>query len=286
MVGFTNNNPLLELYNVLRSHIGFQENSTIRKTSDDMIFKLILENNGCGFTDDSIYRFKMLQYTNNYGIYFVYGAKANDVNEFYDYIEFYGMRYLVVFMDYFKDFGKEYAHTIGTAYGYIVNKYKLIDKLINTLKNNPKDRRMVISLWQDAYLNTAVLPSCVWSSEWDVTDGKLNIWVHQRSCDVPLGLPFNVTQYAVLLSLIAQVTGLDVGTMDWSIKDAHIYINQIEGIKEQIKRYEELGDLSGAELWINKEVDDFYKFDNSRELKDIKVKKYKHHGPIKFPIAQ
>ena len=108
MVGFTNNNPLLELYNVLRSHIGFQENSTIRKTNDDMIFKLILENNGCGFTDDSIYRFKMLQYTNNYGIYFVYGAKANDVNEFYDYIEFYGMRYLVVFMDYFKDFGKEY----------------------------------------------------------------------------------------------------------------------------------------------------------------------------------
>ena len=185
-----------------------------------------------------------------------------------------------------KDFGKEYAHTIGTAYGYIVNKYKLIDKLINTLKNNPKDRRLVLSLWQDAYLDTAVLPSCVWSSEWDVTDGKLNMWVHQRSCDVPLGLPFNVTQYAVLLSLIAQVTGLEVGTMDWSIKDAHIYVNQIDGIKEQIRRYNELGDLSGAELWINKDIDDFYKFDNSRELKDIKVKKYKHHGPIKFPIAQ
>ncbi len=185
-----------------------------------------------------------------------------------------------------KDFGKDYAHTIGTAYGYIVNKYKLIDKLINTLKNNSKDRRLVLSLWQDAYLDTAVLPSCVWSSEWDVTDGKLNMWVHQRSCDVPLGLPFNVTQYAVLLSLIAQVTDLEVGTMDWSIKDAHIYVNQIDGIKEQIKRYDELGDLSGAELWINKDIKDFYKFDNSKDLKDIKVKKYKHHGPIKFPIAQ
>ena len=184
------------------------------------------------------------------------------------------------------DFGKEFAHTIGTAYGYIVNKYKLIDKLINTLKNNPKDRRLVISLWQDVYLDTAVLPSCVWSSEWDVTDNKLNIWVHQRSCDVPLGLPFNVTQYAVLLSLIAQVTNLEVGTIDWSIKDAHIYVNQVDGIREQIKRYDELGDLSGAELWLNKDIKDFYKFDNSKELKDIKIKKYKHHGPIKFPIAQ
>ena len=98
------------------------------------------------------------------------------------------------------DFGKEYAHTIGTAYGFIVNYYKLIDKLIYILKNNPKDRRLVLSLWQDAFLDTAVLPSCVWSTEWDVTDNKLNLWVHQRSCYVPLGLPFNVTQYAVLLS--------------------------------------------------------------------------------------
>src|SRR5699024_5086691 len=97
-------------------------------------------------------------------------------------------------------------------------KYQLIDHLIDTLKNNPNDRRMLISLWQNEHLKTAVLPSCVWSSEWDVTDGKLNMWVHQRSCDVPLGLPFNITQYAVLLSLIAQVCDLEVGTLDWSIK--------------------------------------------------------------------
>ena len=87
-------------------------------------------------------------------------------------------------------------------------------------------------------IDTAVLPSCVWSSEWDATDGKLNIWVHQRSCDVPLGLPFNVTQYAVLLMMVAQVTGLKPGTIDWSIKDAHIYVNQVDGIKEQLNRYE------------------------------------------------
>ena len=134
-----------------------------------------------------------------------------------------------------KDFGLEYANTIGTAYGWIVNKYKLIDELLNSLKNNPTDRRLIMSLWQNEWLKSAVLPSCVWSSEWDVTDGKLNAWVHQRSCDVPLGLPFNVTQYATLLTLIANVTGLKPGTLDWSIKDAHIYVNQVDGIKEQIK---------------------------------------------------
>ena len=130
-----------------------------------------------------------------------------------------------------KEFGLEYANTIGTAYGWIVKNYKLIDKLLWALKNNPTDRRLIMSLWQDIHLDTAVLPSCVWSSEWDVTNGKLNAWVHQRSCDVPLGLPFNVTQYATLLKLIANVTGLEAGTLDWSIKDAHIYVNQIDGIK-------------------------------------------------------
>ncbi len=188
--------------------------------------------------------------------------------------------------DIVKDFGVKYAHTIGTAYGYIVNKYKLIDKLINTLKTNKTDRRLVLSLWQDEYLDTAVLPSCVWSTEWDVTDGYLNMWVHQRSCDVPLGLPFNVTQYAVLLSLIAQVTNLKVGTINYSIKDAHIYVNQVNGIKEQIKRFEEQGDLEAPTLWINEEIKDFYQFDNSKDLKDIKVQNYQHMGSIKFPLAQ
>ena len=185
-----------------------------------------------------------------------------------------------------KNFGKEYAHTIGTAYGYIVNKFNFTDKIIHTIKNNPTDRRLVISLWQDDYLETAVLPSCVWSTEWDVSDGYLNMWVHQRSCDVPLGLPFNVTQYSVLLCMIARVCGLKPGKIDYSIKDAHIYINQIDGIKEQIKRFDEIGDLKAPTLWLNPEIKDFYDFDNSKDLKDIKIENYNHLGPIKFPIAQ
>lgn len=185
-----------------------------------------------------------------------------------------------------KDFGKQWAHTIGTAYGYIVNKFNLTDELIDKIKNNPEDRRMVMSLWQNDYLDTAVLPSCVWSSEWDVTDGKLNAWVHQRSCDVPLGLPFNITQYAVLLNMLAKTCNLKPGTLDWSIKDAHIYINQIDGIKEQIRRMDELGDYKAPELWINPDVNDFFDYDNSRDCKDVKVLNYKHHGKIKFPISK
>ena len=185
-----------------------------------------------------------------------------------------------------KDFGKQWAHTIGTAYGYIVNKFNLTDELIDKIKNNPEDRRMVMSLWQNDYLDTAVLPSCVWSSEWDVTDGKLNAWVHQRSCDVPLGLPFNITQYAVLLNMLAKTCNLKPGTLDWSIKDAHIYINQIDGIKEQIRRMDELGDYKAPELWLNPDVNDFFDYDNSRDCKDVKVLNYKHHGKIKFPISK
>lgn len=185
-----------------------------------------------------------------------------------------------------KYFGKEYAHTIGTAYGYIVNKFKMTQNLIDTLKNNPKDRRMVMSLWQNDYLDTAVLPSCVWSSEWDVTNGKLNCLVHQRSCDVPLGLPFNITQYATLLMLLARVTNLQPGTLNWSIKDAHIYVNQVDGIKEQINRFTTLEDLSAPTLWINPEIKDFFDFDSSKDILDIKLLDYKHHGKISFPIAQ
>ena len=215
-----------------------------------------------------------------------------------------------------KYYGKKFAHTIGTAYGYITNRYDFTNNLIETIRKDKNDRRMVKSMWQDEYLRGAVLPSCVWSTEWDVTGNRLNLHVHQRSCDVPLGLPFNVTQYATFLKMIAQVTGLEAGSISYSIKDAHIYMNQIEGIKKQISReklYNELSmntipvlqsrrdDLENKINYLSKE-DDLYKeidtelkiidmllyptkpileldksirefkdFDNSSELKDIKV---------------
>lgn len=230
-----------------------------------------------------------------------------------------------------KWYGKEYAHTIGTAYGFITNRYGYTEELIHTIKNMPTDRRMVYSLWQNEFLRTAVLPSCVWSTEWNVWRDTLNLQVHQRSCDVPLGLPFNVTQYATLLKMIAQVTDLEPGIISYSINEPHIYVNQLEGIKEQLRRvdtYEYLKDKSDLELlcemrnnllqmkYLNNESDkykkldsnnriinmilypkkpnleldpnikDFFDFDNSRDLSDIKVTNYKHMGKIKMPIAQ
>lgn len=186
---------------------------------------------------------------------------------------------------------EDFAHTIGTAYGWIVNKYQLTQSLIETLKADPANRRMVMSLWQNEWLPTAALPSCVWSNEWIVSGDRLNIMVHSRSNDAPLGLPFNITQYAVLCHLIAQTVGLKPGKMTYTISDAHIYENQIDGIKEQIRRRDEKLKKDGAlfpapKLWINPEITDFFSFDNSKELKDIKLENYEHQGKIAMPVTE
>jgi thymidylate synthase len=180
--------------------------------------------------------------------------------------------------------------TIGTAYGWVVNRYQLTQSLIETLKNDQTNRRMVMSLWQNEWIPTATLPSCVWSNEWIVSGDRLNLMVHSRSNDAPLGLPFNITQYAVFLSLIAQVVGLKPGKMTFTINDAHIYENQIDGIKEQLRRRDEIikerGKMYDApKLWINPEVKDFFAFDNSKELKDIQLIDYEHQGKIAMPIT-
>ena len=120
-------------------------------------------------------------------------------------------------------YGKEYAGTIGTAYGYINNKFKRPQYVLKQLKENPNDRRMNIILWQDEYIKTGVLPPCVWGTEWKVSNGKLHCYVHQRSADVPLGLPFNVSQYATLLRMFAKSSNLEAGNLNYSIMDAHIY---------------------------------------------------------------
>ena len=185
---------------------------------------------------------------------------------------------------------EDFAHTIGTAYGWIVKRYDLIHNLIETLKSNPGNRRMVLSLWQNEWLQTAALPSCVWNTQWNLINGRLNLLVTSRSSDVPLGLPFNVVQYAVLCCMVAQVVGAKPGLFTFITNDAHIYENQIGGIREQIKRYDSaVADHTlptAPKLWLNPKIHDFYDFDNSRELKDIRLEGYEHLGILKMPVTE
>ncbi|AGX45351.1 thymidylate synthase [Clostridium saccharobutylicum] len=169
--------------------------------------------------------------------------------------------------------------TIGTSYGWVVKKFNQIDKLIDSLKNNPQDRRMMLNLWQISYLDTGALYPCCWCTMWDVTDGRLNCMLVQRSGDWPLGVPFNTTQYAVLVHLLAQVTGLKPGLFTHVINNAHIYENQVEGIKTQLERKDD--GFDAPKLWINPEIKDFYDFTPD----DIKLEDYKHHESIKMPVS-
>lgn len=193
-------------------------------------------------------------------------------------------------------FGKEYAHTIGHAYGYSINKRDIFNRtvnLINAVKKDPTisdGRRIIMDLWQEDDIKDAALKPCVFCSIWNVLDGKLNAKVVQRSCDVPLGLPFNVTQYSVLLYLLAHITGLEPGKINYTIEDAHIYLDQIASINEQLRRQEEIEkglreDYPAPELIIDKNIQSIDDVDD-RELSNIKVLNYKNHGPIKIPIAQ
>ena len=134
----------------------------------------------------------------------------------------------------------ELAGTIGTAYGYVVNHTKEFDRVLNDLKTNPRSRRMVVSLRQAEYLKTGVLEPCVWSSTYKLHKGRLNSNVSIRSNDMPLGNPFNVTQYSILLSLLARHGGFDPGEISFDIADCHIYVNQLDGIKLQLSRYDKL----------------------------------------------
>ncbi|NLC66729.1 MAG: thymidylate synthase [Clostridium sp.] len=168
--------------------------------------------------------------------------------------------------------------TIGTSYGWVVKKYDQIDNLIEALKNNPQDRRMIMNLWQIEHLEGGSLYPCAFLTMWDVTDGRLNCMLVQRSGDIPLGVPFNMTQYAVLARLIAQVTGHKPGLFTHVINNAHIYENQIEGMKEQLERGEA---PKAPKLWINEKIDNFYDF----TIDDIKLIDYNHLGRIKMEVS-
>lgn len=169
--------------------------------------------------------------------------------------------------------------TIGKAYGYQIAKFKQVDKLINTIKTDPQNRRMIMSMWNIEDLPDMALQPCCYQTLWDVQGDKLNCMLVQRSGDIPLGVPFNMCQYAVLVHLIAQVTGLKPGLFTHVINNAHIYVNQIEGVKLQLTRRNQVYDA--PKLWVNPEIKNFYNF----TIDDIRLINYKHHPKISMEVA-
>lgn len=169
--------------------------------------------------------------------------------------------------------------TIGTSYGYIVKKYNQMDKLLDSLKNNPQDRRMMINLWQIPYLDTGALYPCCFNTMWDVEGEYLNCMLIQRSGDWGLGVPFNTSQYAVLTYLLAQVSGLKPGLFTHVINNAHIYENHVEAMKIQIGRKDKA--YKAPELYINPNIKNFYEFTH----KDIELIDYRYHDKINMEVS-
>ncbi len=169
--------------------------------------------------------------------------------------------------------------TIGKAYGYQIRKYKQVDKLIDTLKHNNQDRRMIVTLWNIDDLPDMALQPCAFQTLWDVSDGRLNCMLVQRSGDMGLGVPFNMTQYAVLIHLIAQSTGLKPGLFTHVINNAHIYENHIDVLKQQLERRQDA--LAAPKLIINPDIHDFYDF----KPEDIRLDNYQHLGKLSMEVA-
>lgn len=111
-----------------------------------------------------------------------------------------------------------------------------ISEVINTIKQNPDSRRMVVSAWNVGDLKTMNLPPCHVFFQFYVADGKLSLQLYQRSADIFLGVPFNIASYALLLQMVAQVTGLQAGEFIHTLGDAHIYLNHLEQVKLQLTR--------------------------------------------------
>jgi len=150
-----------------------------------------------------------------------------------------------------------------------------IQNIIDLIKENPNSRRMVISAWNPSVLNEIALPSCHAFFIFNVTNGKLNCHLTQRSGDIALGIPFNLACYATLTQMIAQETNLELGEFSHYINDAHIYENHIKGLEEQLKRKP----LQLPQLKIINKPFWKLKFD------DFTLLNYQHHPVIKFPIA-
>ena len=175
----------------------------------------------------------------------------------------------------------QYEGDLGRIYGVQWRDFGGVDQLtqlVNGLRSDPYGRRHIITAWNPSELDSMALPPCHCFAQFYVSaDNKLSCQMYQRSCDMFLGVPFNIASYSLLTHMLAQVCGLSVGEFVHVLGDAHIYLDHVEQVKEQLAREP----LPAPTLWINPDVKDITQF----TMEDFRLDGYNHHPPIKAPMA-
>ena len=175
----------------------------------------------------------------------------------------------------------EFIGDLGRVYGVQWRDFGGVDQvveLINNIKKDPYGRRHILTAWNPGQLEEMALPPCHCFAQFYVSaDGKLSCQMYQRSCDMFLGVPFNIASYSLLTHMIAQVCGLEAGEFVHVLGDAHIYLNHVEQVKEQLAREP----LPLPTLWINPDVQDILNF----TMEDFRLDGYNSYASIKAPMA-
>lgn len=153
-----------------------------------------------------------------------------------------------------------------------------LKRLIDIIKKNPRDRRMIVSAWNPLQLDEMGLPPCHYSFQVTVIDKKVNLLWNQRSVDTMLGLPFNIASYALLLHLIAKEAGLQEGKLVGFLADVHLFEKHLEGAKEQLSRDPKKYPLPKIETENWKSIFDW-------KAEDTKILDYQSYDRIPLPIA-
>ncbi|MES2014622.1 MAG: thymidylate synthase, partial [Patescibacteria group bacterium] len=170
---------------------------------------------------------------------------------------------------------------LGRVYGVQWRKWqgpngKVVDQLaevIEKIKTDPTNRRLIVSAWNPGELDQMALPPCHMFFQFFVANGKLSLLMHQRSCDMFLGVPFNIASYSLLLAMVAQVTNLIPHEFVHSLGDAHIYHDHLDAVKEQLSREP----LALPSLKLNPNIKNI----NDFKMEDIELENYQSHPPIK-----
>lgn len=178
-------------------------------------------------------------------------------------------------------YGVQWRHWqkfIENKEGILKTEIDQLQVLIDGLKKDPNSRRHILNAWNVGELDQMALPPCHVMSQFHVNNhNELSCYMYQRSVDVFLGLPFNISSYALLTHLIAHHCGFSVAELIISMGDTHIYLNHAEQVKEQLVRTE----YPLPKLWLNPLVKDIFKF----TMEDIKLIDYQSHGQLKAKMA-